>query len=271
VSALVTTGRVGVAAMLAGALACKSAPAPAAAPGPAPASAPLAAEQSRLLPGMLGTFVPEGANEEGRVLIVSEGLIAAIACADCGVPTYFRLDAVTCTDGPRCEVSGVGCAGTLTLLEDRTLEVRTRAQDDVAAACDVYAGRFVPGETVGTRGAVVPTGQAPRGQVVVTDIRSPRDVDLDAARAVVDAGIDALDACYQHALERAPSLAGTLVVEVVHGARDKHATPAKIRDPELDAPHMVACIEQAFGGWRFPAPTDGLPGPVYYTLAFVLR
>lgn len=219
---------------------------------------------------LVGTFVPAGANDQGRVLIVSEDMLATLACADCGVPTYVRLDQIACLSADTCMVAGEGCRGQLRREGDR-LSVTLQGDGDAAQTCASYAGEFVPGEMTGTTGDVIASSDAPGGRVVIGDIRSPRDIDLDASRRVVDARVPELDACYQAALVNTPDLHGVLVIEVVHGARGVQKAPANVHQSSFEHPGVGECLSDALAELDYPVATDGLPAPVYYSLELVPR
>lgn len=218
-----------------------------------------------LPPPMAGTYVPAGDTSSGRILIVSLDMLAAVECADCGLPVYASLESIACGEDQVCEVSTEECKGTITPTKDRGLVVAL----EPAEACARYSGEFVRGEMVGTQGEVIAAGEN-RPRVVVGEIRSPRALDIEAARAAVDRDIGRLDACYATALAKTPRLTGEIVLEVVHGARaDKR--PAHIKRRTIDDEELVACIRDAFDAWDLPVAEDGLPAPVYYTLSFVLE
>lgn len=223
------------------------------------------------LPGsMLGTFVPTEDAASGRVLIVSEDMLAAIECAECGLPTYVRLDTITCTSADACEVDGAGCHGRLRRSGD-ALTVSMTGAGDAPATCALYAGEFVPGEAIGTQGQVIASTEAPAGRAVIGDIRSPREIDLDRSRRVVDGRVPELDACYQHALIDAPTLSGRLVIEIVHGSRGVSQAPARVHESSFEHPSLGDCVAAALGGLELPIAADGLPAPVYYTIELVRR
>jgi hypothetical protein len=219
---------------------------------------------------LVGTFVPASQDEEGRVLIVSEDMLAAIGCASCGVPTYVRLDTIACATGEACEVAGEGCQGRLER-RGESLVVSMKGEGDAAEKCAGYAGEFVPGEMVGSAGQVMTASEAPGGHVVIGDITSPRDVDLDAARRVVDGRVAELDACYSNALIETPTLTGWLVIEVVHGARGANKAPANVHEAGFEHPTVTECLAGALANQDYPVADDGMPAPVYYTLELVLR
>jgi len=242
------------------------------APGSASSSDDAAVEVPSLPPALVGTFVPIGANAGGRVLIVSEDMLAAIGCAECGILTYVRLDQIACSSGDACEVEGEGCRGRLRREgEVLTVSMRGQGKGETAARCAGYEGEFLPGEMVGTAGQVLASREAPAGHVVIADIASPREVDLDGARRVADGRVTELDACYQAALIDAPTLSGTLVIEVVHGARGASKAPAHVRESSFEHPSLGGCLEAALHDLDYPLAADGLPAPVYYSLELVLR
>lgn len=93
---------------------------------------------------LTGDLRQQGADADGRLLTLAPGFIAAVACSDCGAPTYLRFVAVRCTDDLHCEVLTEQCEGAVSRGEDEVVTVELEAVEGVEAPelCEGYSGSF---------------------------------------------------------------------------------------------------------------------------------
>jgi hypothetical protein len=224
-----------------------------------------------LPPSMVGTYVPEDDTSSGRVLIVSTDMLAAVECAECGLPVYARLMRISCSDDANCQFETDQCNGDLVVGPGGTLAISTHPLEDATAACDAFAGSFVPGEMEGAQGKVVASSEAKPGKVLVGEIRSPHEVDLDTSRRIVEDKLESLDACYVAALADQPELSGEMELELVQGLPDNKNKRPRVSRTTVSAPNLETCVSDVLFELVLPGSVDGMPAPVYYTLSFVPR
>jgi TonB family protein len=86
-------------------------------------------------------------------------------------------------------------------------------------------------------------------------------------RAIVTTHSADVRACYDQALARRPSLAGTLSVEFVIGPKGD-VTSATVTRSTLGDAAMEDCVVRKARGWRFPAPRGGGTVKVSYPFRF---
>lgn len=242
-----------------------------------------------VLPDTLtGTLVATDDSE--RVLVVTNGLIAAMSGELASQPEYDALRDVECSGPFECRFAANGCEGTIRRNDDTNLMVALTATSGPAERCEAYNGEFeisdqlIPEGTPGRPTPIpvtedddgadppspAPLPELPRGQVVIGKASTGGAVDVEAARSVVQREARSLQACYDTYLTQVAQHGGVMEIEVTHTAFDLHPRPRPaLISSSFEDTSMQICVLRQFHDMELPRPTDGKSARVHYVVSFV--
>lgn len=92
-------------------------------------------------------------------------------------------------------------------------------------------------------------------------------LDRAAIQRVLSSHMAEVQACYERALQRDPTLGGRIVIDFEIGPEGA-VTDARQRASTMSTPQVAQCVLSLVRTWRFPAPASG---PVRVTYPFVFR
>jgi Ca-activated chloride channel family protein len=127
----------------------------------------------------------------------------------------------------------------------------------------------VVGKSVGESHAGVAMGRALYPALVVADagamVVGARDIAI--IKRVFDLHRNEVRFCYELSLQKAPDLAGRLVLEV-EIATDGHVAAGRVRESSLADDEVGRCVVEAARRWSFPAVSGDRSDVVHYPFVF---
>jgi TonB family protein len=88
-------------------------------------------------------------------------------------------------------------------------------------------------------------------------------IDPDEVRRVVRSQVAPIKACYEHALQKTPTLEGRVAVQFVIDRSGAVASASSHPSTTMSDTHVVDCVIAVFKSMKFPAPTGGEVSIVY--------
>lgn len=231
---------------------------------------------------LTGTLV--STDESQRVLVVTNGLIAAMGKEITDPPEYDALHDVECKDPLQCRFAANGCEGTIRRQDDATLLVAMTATSGPAARCEAYSGEFEisdsvipapfdhetelgPNEGYETVAVQQKLPELPRGHVVIGKAATAGAIEADAARAALQREVRRLQTCYETYLTEVGAESGVVEVDVVHQPlrRPRPSLVSSSFDEEI----FDACVLRSFHAMKLPDAADGRTATIHYVVSFI--